>query len=654
MSVYLNPFYARAAEQHRDAHQFVSTFGAGALDMLPVNAWDRLVLLRSSPGTGKTSLMRLFTPENLEWVRKRTDSTEPVRHQLIRVGAIEEERSLKLGILVDLDRDYRSLLDLPIEAEHGRRLFLRLLDVRILVGVLRSLLFLSDKAFPEDVGAIQFDTAGDSRIEAVIERLGGTSGEHLLEYARATERSILRLLDALLATDIDDIPSGHNELYSLAILASATTSVAGRIVDAQPLVMFDDGHVLERSQRDALLYELRRRQPLVARWYSERFEALSNQEILSEGGQEGRDIVVVNLDTIARQGSSESGRRFLRGKYEQVLSDIARRRAAPTLSRYAQENQGFLDLLEEGQDVALLEAHPDVLQTLEARVLDCTGDGDRYSEWVTAARALKGFRAAVSWREMEVLVRRDQNRQLDLFEEVLSTGDLESRSSTSIREGAALSIAEEFKIPYYAGSSKVLRLGSFNAHQFLGVCGDLFAEMLVDVSLGRPPQLSAERQHRVLREASERYWQAIPRTVPNGRDVQALVREIVTISREEKAKPTMPYPPGVTGTAILMGERQLLLDPEFRAATPGAERLFAALASAVANNILTAELDRSVKNNRYMVLYLNRLLCPRFHLPLGYGAFRERRLQVVIGWMRRLPAERTHPRSQTTGATLQL
>ncbi|MBA3280399.1 MAG: hypothetical protein H0U22_17160, partial [Geodermatophilaceae bacterium] len=169
-------------------------------------------------------------------------------------------------------------------------------------------------------------------------------------------------------------------------------------------------------------------------------------------------------------------------------------------------------------------------------------------------------------------------------------------TSAALREAAALAVANEFKLPYYAGSSMVVRLGSHNAHQFLNVCGDLFAEMLVDVSLGRPPHLNVTRQHRVLHNASERLWESIPRTVPNGRDVQALVREIVAIAQEENAKPRMPYPPGVTGTALLMAERKTLLDPEYRAKNPGAERLFAALASAVAYNILNADLDYSVKN----------------------------------------------------------
>ena len=82
-----------------------------------------------------------------------------------------------------------------------------------------------------------------------------------------------------------------------------------------------------------------------------------------------------------------------------------------------------------------------------------------------------------------------------------------------------------------------------------------------------------------------------------------------------------------------MADRELLLNPAKRARIPGAERLYEALGAAIAYNVLTAELDRPSKGDRVMVLYLNRLLCPRFALPLGRGGFRERRLAIVAGWL---------------------
>lgn len=629
----------RASEHQRDAHQFVATFGAGALDMLPGPVWDRLVILRSTPGAGKTSLMRLFTVESLEWVRSRVKPTEAIYRELQEREAFDEAGPKKLGVLLDLDRDYRSLLDLPIDEDLGRRLFLRLLDVRVLLGVMRAALALRGMSFPDDVGKISFDLTGeaDTRTETMLDRVGGSEGPGILEYARATERTVLRLLDALLATDVDEIPEGHNELYTLSILSDTRICVSGEPLGAQVLLMFDDGHRLERLQRDALLEELRTRRTRVARWYAERFEALSDQELLADVGTEGRDVLLVNLDLIARHGSAD-GRRFQRGRHEKVLADIALRRAAPSLMTYAQENQEFLSLLDDDRQSAFGAAEGPALAALESRVLTLVGSEPRYATWINDARSKQGLDAAIRWRELEVLVRRDLDRQQDLFGAALAEGDIEERSSSALREGSALAVALEFKLPYYAGPSAVARLGSHNVEQFLNLCGDLFAEMLVDVSLGRPPRLSIDRQHRVLRQASERFWEAIPRSVPNGRDVQAVVREIVAIAVEEKAKPKMPYPPGVTGTALLMGERATLLDESYRQRTPGAARLFAALGSAVAHNVLSAELDYSVKNNRFMVLYLNRLLCPRFGLPLGFGSFREKRLKTMIGWMQKLPA----------------
>jgi hypothetical protein len=82
-----------------------------------------------------------------------------------------------------------------------------------------------------------------------------------------------------------------------------------------------------------------------------------------------------------------------------------------------------------------------------------------------------------------------------------------------------------------------------------------------------------------------------------------------------------------------MRDRERLLDPAWRADTPGAEELFAALAGAIAHNLLAVDLDYSVKENRWMVLNVNRLLCPRFGLALGLGGIRERPVETLCAWM---------------------
>ncbi len=636
MSLYPNPFESRASEHQRDVHEFVSTFGPGAIDLLPSAVWDRLVVLRSSPGAGKTSLMRLFTTETLMWISGRYDSSEPVHSLLTKREVLEADGTpRKLGVLLSLDRDYVSLVDLPIQEVSVDRLFLRLLDSRILISVLRASLLASGLGFPTDAERFRLDaSAADARTQAALEKIGGVDGLAIVSFSRRTERQVLDMLDAVLSVELESGADGHAELLSLSILEECEITVDGSPLSLQPLLMFDDGHELASRQRRALLDNLRRRRPGIARWYSERFEAMSNQELMQGFGIGGRDLVEIDIDHIVRNGV---GRRFTAGQHNRVLSYIALRRAAPVLTTYAQESQPFFDFLESPSFAPLPDEFPSLHNALRTRVLEASGSDTRYRRWVEEADLLTGCDASVRWRELEILIARDKRGQQGLFGEPLTGGDLMDRSSPALREAAALSVATEFGLPYYAGQARLLGLGSHNVEQFLNLCGALFEDLLIDISLGRKPALTAARQDKILRKASEAYWDSIARTVPNGRDVRAIVAEIVRIAVEENKKPTVPYPPGVTGTALRMSDRERLLDVEYRNRNAPAERLFAALASAVAYNVITADLDYSVKGNRYMVLYLNRLLCPRFSLPLGRGAFRERKLSQMLKWVEDLP-----------------
>jgi hypothetical protein len=105
------------------------------------------------------------------------------------------------------------------------------------------------------------------------------------------------------------------------------------------------------------------------------------------------------------------------------------------------------------------------------------------------------------------------------------------------------------------------------------------------------------------------------------------------MAQPDNAKTTVPYPPGVTGTALYMSDRERLLDPGKRDAIPGSEQLLSALSNAISHNVVSAEMDRTVKNRQMMVIYLNRLLCPIFWLPLGRGGYREKKLEVMAKWM---------------------
>lgn len=201
-------------------------------------------------------------------------------------------------------------------------------------------------------------------------------------------------------------------------------------------------------------------------------------------------------------------------------------------------------------------------------------------------------------------------------------------------------------MPYYWGSQRLSRLAAENIEQYLNLCADMFDEMLVGITLRKGAVVGRLRQDAALTAACDQFWADIPDRRVGGRAIQQLLRHIATLCRAETYRPKAPYAPGVTGTALSMRDRARLLNPSVRENMPGAEDLFRALYGAIGHNLLRAHKDRSVKNDRWMVLYLNRLTCVRYGLPLGYGGFREKPLEEMCGWMLNDTADVVEPAVQ--------
>ncbi len=51
------------------------------------------------------------------------------------------------------------------------------------------------------------------------------------------------------------------------------------------------------------------------------------------------------------------------------------------------------------------------------------------------------------------------------------------------------------------------------------------------------------------------------------------------------------------------------------------------------NNLLWAKPNVKAKGKEWLVLYINRMLCVQFDLPLQYGGWREHSLDKLMNWM---------------------
>lgn len=631
MRSYRNPFRYRTSEQQQQQglQRFLKTYGADVLDLLPEEIWDRPFVVRSAPGAGKTSLLRAFTVEALQAIIDRPDDHDELHRRMLDLGAIDKTTPRVLGVRVSLVRDYRGLVDLGVDAETARKLFFRLLDAHIIRAVCHSSLLLAERRFPDDLGQVRIEPASWGR--EALDRLGGPAATELLERARKADREIRNLLDSVLPIAWEGV-GGHSTLYSLRALSASTVHVAGKALPVRVLLMFDDGQELEDGQRAALLEVLTDRELELCRWYTERFSALTPQEVIGDG-EPGRSYVVLHLEreTRAMGGQIRRGRRLR--AFERMLLEIADRRSSKPLADYGDETETtFSEFLEPDADPI---PDPEELTTaLRQRVVSLAGGHTRYGKWIDAADELRGYQAALRWRELEIVITRDRDRpQLELLDQALAPDEFKDHSDTRIREAAALFLRHEFRVPFYYGADRISKLASQNVEQFLNLSGNLFEEMLALMTLRRRPWLDPPSQDRIVRETSETVWRSIPQRRSYGRDIQHLLLRIAALSRKDTYRPKASYAPGATGTALSMRDRTRLLDPEVRARIPGADELLQALAGAIGHNLLFADLDRPVKADRWMVLYLNRLLCARFELPLGYGGFRERSLEEMCSWM---------------------
>ena len=637
MRSYRNPFRTRTSEhqQQQGLQRFLKTYGADVLDLMPEELWDRPVVIRSAPGGGKTSLLRAFTVESLTAIANRPDEFEELNERMVDIGAIDGQ-PVVLAAYLGLSQGYRDLMDLGVDPEIRRKLFFRFIDSQIIRRICESALTLGGMTFPRDLQSLQFHPTTSG--EEAFTRLGGTNGEQLWTSSRHSEREIRNMLDSVLPISWEGI-QGHGSLYSLEALSEAELSVGGSTLMVRPLVMFDDGQELAEEQRRDLLDGLTSRDLKIARWYTERYSALQPDEVIGDG-EPGRGHIIVPLEARARSmgGTIRRGRRLR--SYELMLLDVANKRARKPLEDYGDETESsFSEFLDHEESSGALDLRAEeVVPTLRQRVLALAGGSDRYIEWIADAEGLFGYAAAIRWRELEIVITRDRDRvQLELVELPLSEKELRAQSASSIRESAALFLRQELRLPYYFGSRKSALIASQNVEQFLLLSGNLFEEMLVLLTLNQRPSLDAVSQDRIARATSETFWRAIPQRRSFGRDIQHLLLRIGNLAHRDTYRPKAPYAPGVTGTALSMRDRDRLLNPDVRSRIPGGEALFRALAGAIGHNLLTADLDRSVKNKLWMVLYLNRMLCVKFNLPLGYGGFRERSLEEMCSWMAETP-----------------
>ena len=209
-----NPFEKRATEYLRDDEAFlavvtpepVATFLQKPAKEGPL--YDRLAMIIGTPGSGKTTLARLFQFTTLmTLLRNRSMANyKPLIDTLTACRAIEDEKPALIGGRLPLEAEYREFWELPYREELKTGLMTALLQARTVLAWLRNIL-----ASGVPLDRVEITPRADAN--AALSAIGGTKGSDLLARAREVEFAIYQISAALVPPNVEDIDREAGAAY---------------------------------------------------------------------------------------------------------------------------------------------------------------------------------------------------------------------------------------------------------------------------------------------------------------------------------------------------------------------------------------------------------------------------------------------------------
>jgi hypothetical protein len=585
------------------------------------NLWNNVLYIHSSPGAGKTSLLRVFEPDTLNTLlnNKSAPDSKALFGLLKKLHVLTDNSVETLGVTLVCTRNYEILEELDVSEAQKKRYFFSLLNSRIFLATLRSIVDLLNlnSPFNEILKRITYNY--EDRNNVFDDLVVPCTGFELYKWASNIEKKVYQAIDSFLP--LEEIkPQGHDELFSVGILKPEYFQFDGNPIFKNILFMLDDTHKLSFTQRNALKKYVIEKRGNFSIWISERLEALEPKDNLRSF--EGRDYEVLNLEKFWSERPS---------KFESVLSNIADKRAAISTD----EVNSFREYLDNELEEEYFRSN--LIQSIKEtknRISKITSITDKFNNWINYVEAQGGSELdlALLYRKLEILIHRSLGKQQLAFEFPLTEQEFKDKLKSDLDVSAKLFLSQPSNLPYYFGFTDLVKLSSNNIEQFLSFSAEMFEEMLSNRLLGNKVNIETNNQEKILKRAVEYKWNELGKILPNSNNVMNFLIRLGESCRMDTYKPNAPYAQGVTGFAVKTKTDMFSKDSEwylndiyFNLATT--------ISTCVAFNLLEMkEITQGEKGSRNEVYYLNRWLCIRFNLPFSYGGWRHKNIDELLKW----------------------
>jgi hypothetical protein len=625
-----NPFTTRATEFVKSNEAFLTLITPDPLSsFLEPYAKDdglyrRLVSIQGQPGSGKTTIARLFEFSTLSTLLRggANQTYSELIGPLQRCGAIRSGQSQILGCRLPLESDYRELWQLPYSDGVKNELMQRLIQARAILAWFSQL-----RKASVDPSAISLEVKQE--MPAAMTFVGGSGGQGVFNRARAVEAAIYRVIGALLPPSESTIEREIVEPYRpfavidgirLSPIAAQQTSAAMLL---RPLVILDDAHFLHAPQLENLKTWLIRRELVIGRWILSRLDVLQPKELFESlssietdvnlpGITAGRDIVRINLQGTKR---TESRRNF------RTMSREMSRKYLGQMKIFAENSITGLDnILPEKVD----PISPSNYEKLVASVKSSARRFHLSSARVKELEAMVDQDLAgrsdsqndMRWAMVRILVHRYAKRtpQAALFPD--DEGPEPSkplRADLGVYDGARIQLLHDYNRPYYVGFDALSDAGSENIETFLHLASHIVEASENLLIKQKPSAIAAREQHNLLIERAKMVVDSW--NFPEHRRVRALANWIAERCKTRTLEPNAPLGAGANAYGIMQ--------EDFARVGQQHPILANVLKFAVAYNAITLVPNYPCKEKVWCLLELGGVFIVQSGLPFKRGGFVE-------------------------------